>query len=137
MVSAAVVYALITAVSFGVANVFSKEISQTFGVVRATILRNSIVVLLIACIVLLLRTPVVLDWFWIVVGASVAVGAYLGSLFFMLALKTGKVGVVVPVASSSIIVSSLFGFFVLGGCFYCFKTRYGEYCVYRCGAGFS
>ncbi len=115
--STAIFYALITAFSFGIANAISKELSQKFGAIRATVLRNIFVALLIVASLVILQTPFIFDWHWIGLGLLIAFGGYLGFLCFMLSLKNGKVGVVVPVASGSIIVSSFFGFLILGDTF--------------------
>lgn len=122
MLTTAIIFALIATFSFGFANAVSKELSQSFGAIRATILRNGFVVPLLAMVLIVLQTPIIYDWRWIGIGGLIAFGGYLGFLCFMLALKNGKVGVVVPVASGSIVVSSIFGFLLLGDAFEILKA---------------
>lgn len=69
-----------------------------------------------------LGVPFVFNWRWIGLGSVIALGGYFGFLCFMLALKHGKVGVVVPISSASIVVSSIFGFSLLGDPFEALKV---------------
>jgi len=101
-------------ISFGISNALSKEIAEKFGVIAGIVFLNIFVVPLLALGMFVLRAPFFFDLQYLGIGILIAFAGYLGFVCFMLALKNGRVGVVIPVASAQIIVASIFGSIFLG-----------------------
>lgn len=117
MLSVAALYGLLAMLGWGVQVAALKSPIGRFGSVRAIILRGIVATSALAVALAILRPPLSFDARWFFLGLLIAALGYLPFLFFVYALRRGKVGVVTPVTALQIVVAALFGFLVLGETF--------------------
>lgn len=106
--------ALVALIGFGVANALTRTTSQVLGPTRAIILRNVIVVSILLVATAFTGLPQQIDLGHLLVTIILSAISYFGLYFFGKATASGKVSIVVPVATSNALVTTLVSVLVFG-----------------------
>ena len=114
MITLAAIYAVISLITTGFSQAFMKGPSEVFSTSKNIAYRNGIISLIALGFIPLFRDTVNFDVKYILLGALIATASYMGLFFYIKAIKHGKVGLVSPVASSSLVFSVLVGVIFLG-----------------------
>lgn len=101
-------------VTLGLVVAMAKSPSQKIGVRRFVFWRQALTSFLLFCSLLSFRQSLSFSVGYFVFAIAIAVLSYVALLFAYQALKTGKIGVVAPIANSSSIVTVLFSVAFLG-----------------------
>jgi len=109
-----ILFALIASLTYGLSAAMAKVPVQIIGSVRSIFWRNIVVI-----IVLLLVLAITSFGYAFNLGAAlftilIALIGYIGLLLFYHALKTGKVGIIAPIVSTTSIFTALFSFLFFG-----------------------
>lgn len=105
----AMLYALVPMICFGLSNAISKKPTEILGPNRFIIYRGIITTSITGLAALIFFQQINFDLKYLLGGIFITLISYFGLYFFTKSLEIGKVGVVVPVASSRILVSALLG----------------------------
>lgn len=108
-----VLYGLVAMLGFGLHNSLLQAPSRGLGVNRTLFFRGVMTTLLLF-LALLFSLPSSFDYFQLAIAVGVSVLGYFPLALFLKALKTGKVGVVVPIANSFAVFAVLFSFLLFG-----------------------
>lgn len=112
-ITLAVVFGLVSMLSYGLANAFSRALSQELGPPQMLFLRSwtMISILLVASL-----PSLVIPHDWRVVAATIALGmfGYLPVLAFTHGIKSSRIGIVAPIAGTSPLITVLLAFAFLG-----------------------
>ncbi|MCK9352061.1 MAG: DMT family transporter [Candidatus Pacebacteria bacterium] len=109
-----IIFGLISMICFGLSNAISQGPSQKIGSIRSTYWRGLFMVLLLFPVFLFNVNSAVFLAEYILIALGIAVVGYFPLLSFFKALDLGKIGVVSPIANSSIIITVLFSIFFYG-----------------------
>lgn len=108
MIFLGILFGVLSMIGYGLVNAYSKKAAHEVGPIHTIFYRNVLVSILLFCAMLFLETSYSFSWYGIFVTVLISVLGYIPVFLFYQAIQRGKVGVVVPVANSSIIFSVLF-----------------------------
>jgi drug/metabolite transporter (DMT)-like permease len=110
----ALILPLLGAIGFGTSNALSKITGQAVGTVRGVVLQTIFSTVWLALVLIFFWDSSLVSAHWILITLAMAVYGYFPLLFFIKAIKKGKVGVVIPIVDASVVVSVLCAFVFLG-----------------------
>jgi transporter family protein len=105
----AILFALVAFLGFGISNVLQKVYVRKLTPSRLNIYRNGVLSLILLVATLVFSRTVVIDWEAIAFAIGVSAVSYFGLYFINKGLNVGDAGVIVPITSSRIIISSMIG----------------------------
>jgi len=105
----ALLYSLIALIGWGLGNSLAKEYSKRLSPSKLAVYRNLTTVCITALAVALFWSKTVFNLNYIFLGFGLAVLGYIGYFFFLKGLETGNLGLIQPVSSSRIVISSIIG----------------------------
>ena len=105
-VSQGTLYGLLTMMGFGMCNALSRIPVSEIGPLK-TLFYRGVCITLMQLFFLVLWFPIQIDLVGLLMGIAVAVFAYFPVMFFYKGLNLGRVGVIVPIANTSAIITTL------------------------------
>lgn len=99
--------AIVCMFSFGLVNVLTKKPAEHFGAMQATVLRQVVLLPILFIVLVLTWERHTFNIPYMVLAAIIASFSYFGLYFFTIALTQGKVGVVVPLSSGRVFVTTV------------------------------
>ena len=93
-------------VGFGVSNAMARIPASEIGALR-TLLYRGICITLLQLVLLMICVPSVVTPYGLMLGIGVAIFAYFPVMFFYKALSLGRVGIVVPIANCSAVITTM------------------------------
>lgn len=107
-------YAILAPLGFGISNSLSKITGTALGPTRAIILQNIFIILTLISLALVLGGFESFNPTWVLVSALIGVFGYFGFAFFIRAVTSGKIGLVIPIIDLAVVVSSVNTLIFLG-----------------------
>jgi len=101
-------FGFIAMLGFGLSNAIAKKPIKKIGSEKTIFYRNIVISILLFLILLFFGNSSVFSIKYILIALGIAVVGYVPLLLFYKALNLGKVGIISPVANSSIIFTILF-----------------------------
>jgi len=109
-----IILPIISMVSFGILNTISKPFIQKMGSGNYVIYRGIGVVVSDLILLLIMKDTIVFDLNTILFAIFIAAFSYIGFWAFNESIDKGKIGIVVPISSIRVIITTLIGVFILG-----------------------
>ncbi len=106
-ISPGIIFGLLAMVGYGLGSAIAQAPVKKAGVVRTIFFRNALITLMIAPIVLFYASETVLSWNYVAIALAISALCYVPFVAFYKALENGKIGIVTPVANSSVIYTIL------------------------------
>ncbi len=105
----AIVFAVITLVTWGFENALSKKCSQGISPSKMITHRNLVTVFITSIAFIIFFNQAVFNFKYIVFGIFVSALGYVGYVLLLKAFKYGKLGVISPISSSRILITTFVG----------------------------
>lgn len=102
-----VIFGLLAMFFYGVGNAIAKVPISQIGSRKTIFFRNTSIVVILLSITLIFRDKITLDPMYIGIAALVGIAGYVPMFYLFKAIKVGKLGVIMPVANSSVIFTIL------------------------------
>lgn len=109
-----VLAAIVCMVSFGLLNVITKIPAQAIGAMQTTVYRGLIIVPLLIIVLVVTWEQHSFNLAYIALAAAIATVSYFGLYFMTKGLTVGKVGIIVPLSSARVLLTSLVAVAFLG-----------------------
>ncbi|MFA6089041.1 MAG: EamA family transporter [Candidatus Woesearchaeota archaeon] len=106
--SLVIIYALIAMMGYGIANAILKIPAKEISGMKGIFVRNSFVIPILFILLLFFSKTQTFSFKFIVITLCIGIIGYLPLFFFFKALHHGKVGVISPIAGSSVIFTLFF-----------------------------
>lgn len=113
-ISPGILFGLISMVGFGLSNAISKAPVQAIGPIKTIYIRNMMIGILMLIVLVFWLPQVDFSLAYILISFGIAVFGYFPLVTFYKAIKVGKVGIVSPIAGSSIIFTVLLSLIFFG-----------------------
>jgi len=106
-ISFGIIFGLIAMFGFGIANALVKIPTKKIGIIRTIFVRGIFSSLMLFLILLFFLPETNFDLTYIFIAVIIAIIGYIPLATFFKAIKSGKVGIITPIANSSIIFTVL------------------------------
>lgn len=106
-ISPGIIFGLLAMAGYGLGSAIAQAPVKKAGVVRTIFFRNAMITLMIAPIVLFYASETVMSWNYVTIALVISALCYVPFVAFYKALENGKIGIVTPVANSSVIYTIL------------------------------
>lgn len=110
-ISPGIIFGLLAMAGYGLASAIAQAPVKKIGAVRTIFFRNAMITLMIAPILLFDASENVLSWNYVAIALAISAVCYVPFAAFYKALEIGKIGIVTPVANSSVIYTILLSVF--------------------------
>lgn len=112
-ISTGILFGFITLVGYGISDAISAVPARSMGVRHLVFLRNLLIASILFVLVLLFGSWPSVSPFWLIFSIMVSLFGCIPLMTFYRGLQLGKVGVISPVAKSSLVVTVLLAFIFL------------------------
>ncbi len=109
-----ILFGLIAALGFGLSNAISQVPSKKLGAKKTVFYRAIYLSLILFFVLVSFIDSVVLSWKYVLFTLGISFIGYFSLISFFKALKVGKVGIVSPIANSSVVFTILFSLIFFG-----------------------
>ena len=109
-----IIFGLLAMLGYGMSNAIAKVPARNLGTRNAIFFRGVFISLFLLTVFLLFSREAVLSITYVLIGFIISLIAYVGFSIFYQALKLGEVGVVSPIANSSVIITVLLSIVFFG-----------------------
>ena len=107
-------FGLLSMVGYGLSNALSQPLTQKIGSSKTLFLRNLVIVPILLAVFLLFPLPPNYALTFVAIAFAIGILGFVPTLAFYKAIKIGKVGIIAPVASSSVIFTVLLSLLFFG-----------------------
>ena len=104
-VTLGIILGIVSMLGYGLSNAISKVPAKRLGPIKTTFFRGFFLTILLLGILFFVIDELVISWWHIGFVILLSIGGYIPLLTFYKGLKLGKVGVITPIASSSVIIT--------------------------------
>lgn len=103
--SIGIILGLISMLGYGLGNAMTKVPVRKIGPLRTIFFRGFLLTILLLAVLFFVIDEVIISFWHIMFMIVISIGGYIALLVFYKGLSKGKVGVVTPIASSSVIIT--------------------------------
>jgi len=107
-ISPGIIFGLVATLGFGLHTAISQDPIKSIGPMKAIFFRNIFTSILLLLALMMLPWKIAFSWDYVLIALVISFIGYIPLLTFYKALNAGKVGIVTPVANSSVIFTIMF-----------------------------
>ena len=109
-----ILFGIIAMLGYGLSNAISQVPSKLIGARKTAFYRNVFISILLFAVLLAFPQDITLSLKYIIITLLISLMGYIPLISFYKALNAGKVGIIAPIASSSVIFTVLFSIIFFG-----------------------